>query len=99
MNSPFEAMMLLCFGMSWPFSVAKAIRTRAVQGKSPVFMIVVWIGYACGVLHKLLYSLDAIIMLYLLNMILVVVDLSLYYRYRPRGRIARMFAGDLDVSR
>jgi hypothetical protein len=82
--SVFEALMLICFGVSWPISIAKALRTKVVAGKSPVFMIVLIIGYGCGVTHKILYSPDWITGLYALNMIMVSIDLSLYFRYLPR---------------
>ncbi len=82
--SIFEATMLICFGLSWPISIAKSLRTKVVSGKSPLFMAVVCFGYACGVTHKLLYSMDWIIGLYALNMVLVVTDLVLYFRYAPR---------------
>ena len=46
-------------------------------------MGVLCFGYACGIIHKLLYSMDWIILLYVLNMILVSIDLTLYFRYLP----------------
>ncbi len=79
--SIFEALMLLCFGISWPISVAKSIRTKVVSGKSPLFMAIVCFGYFCGIVHKVQYSFDLITILYAVNMILVAVDLSLYFIY------------------
>ena len=32
----FEAVMLLCFGMSWPMAIIKTLRARSVQGVSPL---------------------------------------------------------------
>ena len=81
----FEAAMLLCFGVSWPISIAKALRTRVVVGKSPVFMGIICVGYLSGVIHKLLHSLDWVIALYALNFCLVAVDLALYFVFLPRG--------------
>jgi hypothetical protein len=80
----FEVLMLVCFGISWPISIAEALRTRTVAGKSPAFLIIVIAGYASGIVHKLLYSRDWVIILYAVNLIMVVVDLALYYRYCPR---------------
>jgi hypothetical protein len=77
----FEALMLICFGISWPISIYKSWSTKKVSGKSPVFMIVIIIGYASGMAHKILYSRDWVIYLYLLNMIMVSLDLLLYFRY------------------
>ena len=80
----FEATMLVCFGISWPVSIAKALRTKVVAGKSPLFMAIVCLGYLSGVIHKALYSLDWIIALYAVNFGLVALDLFLYFLYSRR---------------
>ena len=82
--SIFEVVMLVCFGVSWPVSIAKSLRTKTVTGKSPLFMAIVCLGYVSGVLHKALFSFDWVIVLYAVNMVLVAVDLSLYFLYLPR---------------
>ncbi len=81
--SVFEAFMLVCFGISWPISIIKALRTRMVQGKSPLFMAIVCLGYLSGITHKLCYSLDWVILLYVLNLAMVGFDLYLYFRFLP----------------
>jgi hypothetical protein len=83
MNS-LEAAMLICFGISWPVSITKALRTQIVDGKSPLFMSLLIVGYACGVANKLLGSRDWVTALYALNLTMVAIDLSLYYRFRTR---------------
>ena len=83
--SPFEAGMLICFGISWPISIAKSIRTKVVVGKSPLFMAILCLGYASGIAHKWLYSRDPVIALYTLNLLLVATDLALYFKYLPRA--------------
>ena len=91
----FEAVMLICFGISWPISIAKSVRTKVVSGKSPLFMVILCLGYACGFIHKVLYSLDWIIMLYVLNFIMISIDLFLYYKYLPgKDQAAVVSAGD-----
>jgi len=80
--SIFEAAMLICFGASWPFQVAKTYRTKDVKGKSIFFLWLIEIGYVCGMIHKVLYSQDLVIVLYLLNFILVAADMILYYKYK-----------------
>lgn len=80
----FEAIMLFCFGISWPISISKSIRTKKVTGKSPTFMIIVIIGYICGIINKLLNNSDWIISLYAINIFMVSIDLFLYYKYIPK---------------
>jgi len=81
--SVFEIIMLVCFGFSWPVSIAKALRTKVVRGKSPFFLGLILIGYVAGMTHKYLYAHgDPVIWLYAVNFLLVATDLSLYIRYR-----------------
>lgn len=84
--SIFEAIMLICFGIGWPISIIKSIRTRVVHGKSPLFMAILSFGYVSGIAHKILYAQDWITALYALNLIMVLTDLALYYRYLPESR-------------
>lgn len=89
--SIFEGLMLVCFGLSWPISIAKALRTKTVSGKSPLFMSIVIAGYASGIVHKVLYARDWIIILYIINLVLVAIDMSLYFHYSNKhteGKIA-----------
>ena len=65
MNSPFELIMLICFGLSWPFAAYKSYKSQSTRGKSLIFLLAIWVGYVSGILHKLLYSSDMIILVYL----------------------------------
>ena len=78
--SIFEIMMLLCFGLAWPVSIWKSWHSRSNGGKSPVFLVIVCLGYVAGILHKVIYHYDAVIWLYVVNGTLVFVDLLLYFR-------------------
>ncbi len=80
--SVYEAIMLICFGASWPFALYKTFKTKSTKGKSAKFLILVIIGYLAGVIHKILYSYDFVIWLYVLNMIMVSSDLVMYIIYR-----------------
>ncbi|MDA8339104.1 MAG: hypothetical protein M0Z70_07380 [Nitrospiraceae bacterium] len=90
MNSIFEIGMLLCFGAAWPFSIYKSLRCRDVRGKSLIFMVVVLIGYISGILHKIFYNYDAVVYLYMLNGLMVTVDIVLYVKYRQGARGNRL---------
>jgi hypothetical protein len=78
--SIFEITMLLCFGSAWPFSLYKSYTSRQNAGKSVVFLYIVLLGYAAGIMHKILYNQDAVIVLYFLNALFVTADILLYYR-------------------
>ncbi len=78
--SPFEIIMLICFGAAWPFALYKSYISRSVKGKSFPFLIVVIVGYASGILHKIFYHPDNVVFLYALNMLMVASDAVLYVR-------------------
>jgi len=78
--SIFEIIMLVCFGAAWPFSIYRSYKSRSTKGKSLFFLVIVAIGYASGVIHKLLYNRDIVTYLYLLNFIMVSTDMALYFR-------------------
>jgi hypothetical protein len=78
----FEAIMLVCFGAAWPMSILKSWRSRRTGGKSVYFLFIILTGYIAGTLHKTFWTPDYVICLYILNGILVSVDIALYYRNR-----------------
>ena len=47
--SIFEAGMLICFGISWPFAIAKVIKAKSVKGISLGFLNLVFIGYILAI--------------------------------------------------
>ena len=85
MNFPiYEAIMLLCFGAAWPFSIIKSWRSRTCKGKSIFFLFVILVGYAAGILNKTTNGLchDPVLILYALNTLMVTADIALYFRNR-----------------
>lgn len=80
--SIFEALMLICFGAAWPFSIVKSYHTKQNGSKSLIFLVVLFCGYLMGITHKLLYSRDPVIFLYALNGGMVFVDMMLFLRNR-----------------
>jgi len=80
--SVFEIGMLICFGASWPASIYKSWTSRTAKGKSFLFICMLLIGYIFGILHKIFYGRDVVIALYALNLILILIDICLYFRNR-----------------
>lgn len=83
--SIFEIGMLVAFGFSWPISIIKTLRTKHVTGKSPLFMVIIMLGYVSGILHKIFYAYDFVLWLYVLNLVMVGLDLFLYLHYRKQA--------------
>ena len=85
--SVFEIIMLVCFGAAWPFSIYKSYRSKSTSGKSVVFLFIILIGYLAGLLHKVLFNFDMVIVLYGINAVMVSIDILLYFRNRRYERI------------
>ncbi|MCR5751429.1 MAG: hypothetical protein K6G91_05665 [Kiritimatiellae bacterium] len=81
-----EFMMLFCFGFSWPFSIAKSLKSKSTKGKSLAFMLLVEAGYAFGIAHKLVYSRDWVVWAYVALFFVVLTDIALYLRNRRLER-------------
>ena len=84
--SIFEILMLVCFGIAWPFSIHRSWTSGRTNGKSVVFLLVILAGYAAGIANKLFYHFDGVIYLYCLNMIMVGIDTVLWFRNRKREK-------------
>lgn len=80
-----EFAMLFAFGFSWPFAIAKTWRSKRVDGKSPMFMAIVLVGYMCGIAAHLVEGTKLwLCLVYLVDMALVSTDLALYFHFANR---------------
>jgi hypothetical protein len=43
-------------------------------------MVIVLIGYMAGILHKIFFLSDAVIILYIINFAMVTIDILIYFR-------------------
>lgn len=77
----FEAIMVICFGLSWPMSVYKSWKSRTAKGKSLTFEVFIWLGYVSGIVGKLLgHNITYVFIFYIINIVMVSVDICLYIR-------------------
>ena len=90
----FEALTILCFGLSWPISIRKSYVSRTAKGKSLFFEIFLLIGYAFGIARKIiqfvtwtnpeapdfLFFFSTIF--YVINFVAICIDVALYFRNR-----------------
>lgn len=79
--------MLVCFGISWPFNIAKSIRSRTAKGKSVAFELLIIAGYLCGLVGKLILgNLSYVVLFYIADILMVAADLVLTLRNRRLDR-------------
>ena len=93
----FEAVMILCFGISWPISIRKSWISRTAKGKSLFFEFFIWIGYIFGFTRKILqvcmnpeqsWLFYLGWFFYVLNLIEITIDMALYFRNTKLDKIA-----------
>lgn len=89
----FEAMMVISFGISWPSSIIKSYTSRTAKGKSIVFLSFIIFGYICGIISKLAAgNVTYVLVFYVINLIMVLIDLSLYFRNKKLDLIRKLEA-------
>ena len=85
----FEVLMIVCFGISWPFNIAKSWKARTAKGKSLVFEVCILVGYFCGIAGKFITgNITYVLIAYLLNVLMVGVDILLTLRNMALDSIA-----------
>ena len=82
MSEFLEIIMIVSFGCSWPLNVIKSYKARTTKGKSLAFLLLIFIGYICGIASKLIAPTFKwyVLFFYVLNFIMVGADLVMYYR-------------------
>lgn len=82
MSEILEIIMIVSFGASWPLNVLKSWRARTTKGKSLAFLCLIFFGYIAGIISKLTAESFKwyVLFFYVLNLIMVGIDLCLYYR-------------------
>ena len=84
-----EALMILCFGLSWPISIRKSWVSRTAKGKSLFFEVFIWVGYIFGIVRNFIRFFEGTgsgwlfylaWAFYFLNFIEITIDMALYFR-------------------
>ena len=90
MSEFLEIVMIVSFGASWPLNVIKSYKARTAKGKSIAFLGLIFFGYIAGIVSKFtnesyMNSFNEkwyVLFFYFLNLIMVGIDLILYFRNR-----------------
>lgn len=96
MSEFLEILMLVCFGASWPLNVIKSYKARTTKGKSVAFLYLIIFGYIAGIISKFvnedyMYKIADkwyVLVFYFINIVMVIIDLILYYRNRKLDKQA-----------
>ena len=96
MSEILEVIMIVSFGFSWPMNVIKSWKARTTKGKSLAFLCLIFFGYIAGIASKILnptYMASFttkwyVLFFYILNFLMVGIDLLLYIRNKRLDRQA-----------
>ena len=76
-----EAVMLVCFGLSWPMNAYKAAKARTAAGTSWQFILLITLGYVAGIAAKFVSGqINWVLAVYFLNMIAIAANWIVYFR-------------------
>ena len=85
----FEAIMLICFGFSWPLNVIKAYKARTAKGTSLAFIFLIITGYLAGITAKFInHQFNYVLAVYFLNLAIVMMNVFVYIRNKSLDKKA-----------
>lgn len=81
MAEVLEAVMLICFGLSWPINAWKSYKARTAAGTSWQFLGLITLGYVAGISAKFVgNTINWVLIVYFLNLIALGVNWAIYAR-------------------
>jgi len=76
-----EILMLVCFGISWPFNIAKSWKSKTAKGKSLIFELCIVAGYCFGIAGKIIGgNVNYVLIFYVVDVAMVCIDIILTLR-------------------
>lgn len=75
-----EAIMLVCFGCSWPINLAKNIKSKSAKGMSLPFILLITLGYVAGISAKIVsHQYNYVSVVYVINIVMVSLNIFVYF--------------------
>ena len=76
-----EAIMLVCFGLSWPINAMKAWKSRTAVGTSWMFLALITFGYLAGIAAKFVGGMvNWVLVVYFINLAALVANWLVFAR-------------------
>lgn len=89
MSQLLEAIMLICFGCSWPMNLIKNIKCKTAKSMSLPFILLITSGYIAGITAKLVsHQINYVLIVYILNIIIVTMNIAVYFYNRSLDKKA-----------
>lgn len=89
MTSVLEAVMMICFGFSWPINLVKNYRCRSAKAMSLPFILLLLAGYTAGITAKIMLHMTGyVLVIYFVNLAMILANLAVYFRNRRLDSMA-----------
>ena len=89
MSNILETAMLICFGLSWPINLVKAVKAKTAKATSLKFLLLITFGYLCGIAAKIVsHQFNYVLAVYAINLLVVSANLVVYFINCKRDRLA-----------
>ena len=83
MSAVLEAVMLVCFGLSWPINAMKAWKSRTAVGTSWMFLALITFGYVAGIAAKFTGGMvNWVLAVYFINLAALAANWAVFARNR-----------------
>lgn len=82
--SIFELGFFVFIACAWPISIVRMLRKKSTKGKSIIFSFILLLGYVFGIGHKVLFRLDWVLAVYILNFCLITADAIVFFYIRSK---------------
>ena len=81
MSAVLEAIMLVCFGLSWPINAVKAWKSKTAAGTSWMFLALITFGYLAGIASKFAGgTVNWVLAVYIFNLVALIVNWAVFVR-------------------
>ena len=85
MSAVLEAIMLVCFGLSWPINAMKAWKAGTAAGTSWMFLALITFGYVAGIAAKFVGgTVNWVLAVYFINLAALLANWFVFARNRVR---------------
>lgn len=84
-----ETVMLICFGISWPFNLVKNIKAKTAKSMSLLFILLIISGYISGIIAKIISGrINYVLIAYIFNLVVVSANLVVYFINSAKDKVA-----------
>ncbi len=79
MSEFLSAVMLICFGFSWPINLVKNIKLKSAKAMNLGFILLIVVGYIAGIASRIVSGMYGyVFVIYIINLLVVSCNIVVY---------------------